>query len=165
MLYQPWRWRQHGYLKGWYPTTTLHGVTTQKTSTWNITAVKASRPTLCLPFIPYFCRPSFAFFVLFIYFLNLSFIYVFIFFFFFFFSASCRRKYCLFRFQWPIFFLDVPILLFLCTLFSNTFNLRSSFSVKDQDSHPHVTRMFVMSVCAYIMRLCACAYVSLHELS
>jgi hypothetical protein len=29
---QPWRWRQHGPPKRWYPTTTLHGVTTQKTS-------------------------------------------------------------------------------------------------------------------------------------
>jgi hypothetical protein len=28
-------WREHGPLKSWYPTTTLHGVTTQKTSTWN----------------------------------------------------------------------------------------------------------------------------------
>jgi len=37
-----WRWRQHGPLKRWYPTTTLHGVTTQKTSTWNMTAMKAS---------------------------------------------------------------------------------------------------------------------------
>jgi hypothetical protein len=27
---QPTRWRQHGPLKRWYPTTTLHGVTTQK---------------------------------------------------------------------------------------------------------------------------------------
>jgi hypothetical protein len=36
------RWGQHGPLKRWYPTTILHGVTTQKTSTWNITAVKAS---------------------------------------------------------------------------------------------------------------------------
>jgi hypothetical protein len=25
-----WRWRQHGPLKRWYPTTTPHGVTTQK---------------------------------------------------------------------------------------------------------------------------------------
>jgi len=25
----PWRWRQHGPLKCWYPTTTLHGITTQ----------------------------------------------------------------------------------------------------------------------------------------
>jgi hypothetical protein len=32
----PWRWRQHEPLKCWYPTTTLHGVTTQKTSTWNL---------------------------------------------------------------------------------------------------------------------------------
>jgi hypothetical protein len=28
-----WRCRQHGPLKCWYPTTTLHGITTQKTST------------------------------------------------------------------------------------------------------------------------------------
>jgi hypothetical protein len=28
------RWRQHGPLKHWYTTTTRHGVTTQKTSTW-----------------------------------------------------------------------------------------------------------------------------------
>jgi hypothetical protein len=27
---QPRRWRQHGPLKRWYPTTTLHSVTTQK---------------------------------------------------------------------------------------------------------------------------------------
>jgi len=26
-----WRWRQHGPLSRWYPTTALHGVTTQKT--------------------------------------------------------------------------------------------------------------------------------------
>jgi hypothetical protein len=26
-------WRQHGRLKRWYPPTTLHGVTTQKSST------------------------------------------------------------------------------------------------------------------------------------
>jgi hypothetical protein len=31
---RPWRWRQHGPPKRWYPTTTFHGVTTQKTSTW-----------------------------------------------------------------------------------------------------------------------------------
>jgi hypothetical protein len=36
----PWRWRQHGPPKRWYPTTTLQGVTTQKTSTWNIRAPK-----------------------------------------------------------------------------------------------------------------------------
>jgi hypothetical protein len=29
-----WRWRQHGPLKRLYPTTTLHVVTTQKTTTW-----------------------------------------------------------------------------------------------------------------------------------
>jgi len=28
------RWRQHGAPKLWYPTTALHGVRTQKTSTW-----------------------------------------------------------------------------------------------------------------------------------
>jgi hypothetical protein len=28
------RWRQQGALERWYPTTTPHGVTTQKTSTW-----------------------------------------------------------------------------------------------------------------------------------
>jgi len=28
------RWRQHGPLKRWYPTTTLHGMTSQKISTW-----------------------------------------------------------------------------------------------------------------------------------
>jgi hypothetical protein len=28
---EDWRWRQLGPLKRWYPTTTLHGVTTQKT--------------------------------------------------------------------------------------------------------------------------------------
>jgi hypothetical protein len=39
----PWRWRQYRPLKHWYPTTTLHSITTQKTSTWNITAVKASK--------------------------------------------------------------------------------------------------------------------------
>jgi hypothetical protein len=32
----PWRWRQHGPLKCWYPTTILHGVTTRKTLTWNV---------------------------------------------------------------------------------------------------------------------------------
>jgi hypothetical protein len=37
-----WRWRQHGPLKRWYLNTTLHGVTTQKTSTWIFTTVKAS---------------------------------------------------------------------------------------------------------------------------
>jgi hypothetical protein len=40
-----WRWRQHGPLKRWYPTyptTTLYGFTTQKTSAWIFTAVKTS---------------------------------------------------------------------------------------------------------------------------
>jgi hypothetical protein len=39
---QPRRWRQHGPLKRRYLTTTLHGVTTQKIFTWDVTAVKAS---------------------------------------------------------------------------------------------------------------------------
>jgi hypothetical protein len=30
----PWRWRQNGSPKRWYPITILHGVTTQKTSAW-----------------------------------------------------------------------------------------------------------------------------------
>jgi hypothetical protein len=30
----PWRWRQQGPPKRWYPTTSLHGVITQKTATW-----------------------------------------------------------------------------------------------------------------------------------
>jgi hypothetical protein len=47
---QPRRWRQHGPLKLWYPTTTLYGVTTQKTSTWNITAVKGWKLS-CSPYI------------------------------------------------------------------------------------------------------------------
>jgi hypothetical protein len=42
MVSHPRRWRQHGPLKRRYPTTTLHGVTTQKTSTRIFTAVKAS---------------------------------------------------------------------------------------------------------------------------
>jgi len=32
------RWRQHGCLKHWYPTTTLHGDKIYKTSTWIFTA-------------------------------------------------------------------------------------------------------------------------------
>jgi hypothetical protein len=44
---EPWRWRQHGPLKLWYPTTTLHGLTTQKTLTWIFTAVKTSALALC----------------------------------------------------------------------------------------------------------------------
>jgi len=32
----PWRWRQYGPPKRWYPTTKLDGVTTQKTSTCNL---------------------------------------------------------------------------------------------------------------------------------
>jgi len=36
------RWRQHGPPKRWYPTTSLHGVTSQKTATRIFTAVKTS---------------------------------------------------------------------------------------------------------------------------
>jgi hypothetical protein len=32
----PWRWRQQGPPKHWYPTTSLHGVTVQKKSTLNL---------------------------------------------------------------------------------------------------------------------------------
>jgi hypothetical protein len=49
----PWRWRQQGPPELWYPTTTLHIVTTQKISTWNITAVKASK------LAPWIYEPSF----------------------------------------------------------------------------------------------------------
>jgi hypothetical protein len=38
------RWRQYGPPKRRYPTATLHGVTNQKTSTWNITVLEASNP-------------------------------------------------------------------------------------------------------------------------
>jgi hypothetical protein len=38
-LTSPWRWRQHGPPKRWYLTTSLHGVITQKTTTWIFTAV------------------------------------------------------------------------------------------------------------------------------
>jgi hypothetical protein len=41
----PWRWRQHGPLKHWYPTTTLHSNTTQKTSTWILIGMKTSYVT------------------------------------------------------------------------------------------------------------------------
>jgi len=34
-----WRWRQHEPPKRWYPTTTPHGVTTQKTSTFTFTCL------------------------------------------------------------------------------------------------------------------------------
>jgi hypothetical protein len=42
----PWRWKQHGPLKRWYPNATLHDVTTLNTTAWNITAVKAPQLTL-----------------------------------------------------------------------------------------------------------------------
>jgi hypothetical protein len=32
---EDWRWRQHGPLKRWYPTTRLHSVTIQKAQTWH----------------------------------------------------------------------------------------------------------------------------------
>jgi hypothetical protein len=37
----------HLQVERWCPTTTLHGVTIQKTSTWNITAVKVSKLASC----------------------------------------------------------------------------------------------------------------------
>jgi hypothetical protein len=40
------RWRQHGPLKRWYPTTTLHDVTTQKTTTCNYLLTPCSRVLL-----------------------------------------------------------------------------------------------------------------------
>jgi hypothetical protein len=40
-----WRWRQVE-MKHWYPTATLHGITTQKSLTWNMTTVKASKLAL-----------------------------------------------------------------------------------------------------------------------
>jgi len=35
-LISTWRCRKKGPPKHWYPTVTLHGVTTQKTSTWTL---------------------------------------------------------------------------------------------------------------------------------
>jgi hypothetical protein len=43
----PWRQKQHGPPKRWYPITTLHRVTNQKSSIWNITAEKASKLSSC----------------------------------------------------------------------------------------------------------------------
>jgi hypothetical protein len=44
------RYRRFGvpcclHLKGWYPTTSVHGVTTQKTVTWILIVVETSNPT------------------------------------------------------------------------------------------------------------------------
>jgi len=36
----PWMCRYHGPLRRWYPTITLHGVKTEKTIPWKITAMK-----------------------------------------------------------------------------------------------------------------------------
>jgi hypothetical protein len=44
--------QQHGPPKRWYPTTTLHGVTTQKTANSNFTAVKTSN-FVCNDYILY----------------------------------------------------------------------------------------------------------------
>jgi hypothetical protein len=38
----PWRWRQHGPPKHYYPTMLLHSVTTQKTTTWTSASTKTS---------------------------------------------------------------------------------------------------------------------------
>jgi hypothetical protein len=45
-----WRWRQHGPLKRRHPTTTLHGVTTQKNSTRIFTAAKTCNHALNINF-------------------------------------------------------------------------------------------------------------------
>jgi hypothetical protein len=42
-LTSSWKWRQHGLSKRRYPITEPHGITTQKTSTWSITTIKASK--------------------------------------------------------------------------------------------------------------------------
>jgi hypothetical protein len=42
----PWRWSRHGPLKRWYPTTTLHSISTHRTWTWNIRTVKFSQLTI-----------------------------------------------------------------------------------------------------------------------
>jgi len=38
-LLHPWRWRQHGSSECWYPTTTLRGTATQKTTNYIFTAM------------------------------------------------------------------------------------------------------------------------------
>jgi len=47
----PWRRRQQGPPKRWHPTTTLHGITTQKTTTWTFIASPAKTwvhyPVVC----------------------------------------------------------------------------------------------------------------------
>jgi hypothetical protein len=40
-------WRQKGHPKHWYPTATLHGITTQMTWTWIFTAVNFVTSRLC----------------------------------------------------------------------------------------------------------------------
>jgi len=42
LITSPWRWRQYGPPKRWYPATSLHGIVTQKTTTWIFTTVKIS---------------------------------------------------------------------------------------------------------------------------
>jgi hypothetical protein len=49
----PWRWWQHGLPKRWYPTTSLHGVTTRKTMTSIFIAVKVK-----LSLVFFFCWSS-----------------------------------------------------------------------------------------------------------
>jgi len=44
------------HLTGWYPTTTLHGVTTHKTSTWNFTAVKTSNLAVLAVDVPKYIK-------------------------------------------------------------------------------------------------------------
>jgi len=43
-LTSPWRWRQQGPQNRWYPTSSLHGVVTQKTMTWIYYRVNEKKP-------------------------------------------------------------------------------------------------------------------------
>jgi len=48
-LTSPWRWREQSSPKRRYPTTTLHGVTTQKTTTWIFIPVKTWKDNKVVP--------------------------------------------------------------------------------------------------------------------
>jgi len=41
----PWRWRQHGPLKHWYPAIAVHDITTEKTTTCIFIAMRTSNLT------------------------------------------------------------------------------------------------------------------------
>jgi hypothetical protein len=55
----PWRWRQQGPPKRWYPTTSLHGVNPED-QTWIFTAFKSSFGWHHRPRITFFCLHDFA---------------------------------------------------------------------------------------------------------